>query len=173
MSDAGTDNSATTNGNGNAATVQFTERELQMLAWAMQCLKSGPPDVSYLLVACVHRLLAHALQIDYEKLARFAGMSNPRSASNAWGKIRNKLIANNPDGAEAMAPKTPKGGRKKPAANADGETATPKTKTPGKRALKKDTVGDKEPPKKKARTTKAKKASDDYETSKCFLLTIL
>jgi len=24
----------------------FTERELQMLGWAMQSLKSGPPDVS-------------------------------------------------------------------------------------------------------------------------------
>jgi len=37
------------NGNPVSAGVsapQFTERELQMLGWAMQSLKSGPPDVS-------------------------------------------------------------------------------------------------------------------------------
>jgi hypothetical protein len=29
----------------NAGGVAFTEREMQMLAWAMQSLKSGPPEV--------------------------------------------------------------------------------------------------------------------------------
>lgn len=27
-------------------TAQFTDRELQMLGWAMQSLKTGPPEVS-------------------------------------------------------------------------------------------------------------------------------
>ncbi|KAH7399596.1 hypothetical protein BKA66DRAFT_452173 [Pyrenochaeta sp. MPI-SDFR-AT-0127] len=30
---------------GNNASPKFTERELQLLGWAMQSLKSGPPDV--------------------------------------------------------------------------------------------------------------------------------
>lgn len=38
MSDSGND--------AGASGPAFTEREMQMLAWAMQSLKSGPPDVS-------------------------------------------------------------------------------------------------------------------------------
>jgi hypothetical protein len=29
------------------SSAQFTERELQMLGWAMQCLKTGPPEVAH------------------------------------------------------------------------------------------------------------------------------
>jgi hypothetical protein len=36
---------------GNAATSTFTERELQMLGWAMQSLKTGPPEVSNYILA--------------------------------------------------------------------------------------------------------------------------
>lgn len=32
----------------NNAPPQFTERELQLLGWAMQSLKSGPPEVCLL-----------------------------------------------------------------------------------------------------------------------------
>ncbi|KAF1840399.1 uncharacterized protein K460DRAFT_381206 [Cucurbitaria berberidis CBS 394.84] len=124
-----------------AASPQFSERELQLLCWAMQSLKSGPPD------------------IDYDKLAAFASMGNPRSASNAWAKIRAKLSA----GTDAIAPTTPrKGGAKKTkatAANEEGEEgeATPK-KTPRKRAAKKQDVDGDASPKKKGR---GKKVSDD------------
>jgi hypothetical protein len=37
------DNDNTAVANGSAP--QFTERELQLLGWAMQSLKSGPPEV--------------------------------------------------------------------------------------------------------------------------------
>ncbi|KAF2730152.1 hypothetical protein EJ04DRAFT_403127, partial [Polyplosphaeria fusca] len=112
---------------------QFTERELQMLCWAIQSLKSGPPE------------------IDYEKLAKFAGMSNPRSASNAWAKIKNKLVVDNGETSEKAATKaTPK--KKAATANGDGDgDKTPVAKkTPKKRASKKQEVdGEEGSPKKK------------------------
>jgi hypothetical protein len=40
MSDAAPTSAAATGGSA-----QFTERELQMLGWAMQSLKTGPPEV--------------------------------------------------------------------------------------------------------------------------------
>ena len=43
MSESGNDTAAS---GAQAASQNFTEREMQMLAWAMQSLKSGPPDVS-------------------------------------------------------------------------------------------------------------------------------
>jgi hypothetical protein len=97
-------------------------------------------------------------------------MSNPRSASNAWAKIRVKLNA----GIDVTAtPATPKkgGGRKKaatPKADADNDDAgdatpkaTPKA-TPRKRGPKKQDVdGEDSTPKKKRApaTPKAKKGA--------------
>ncbi|KAI4676640.1 uncharacterized protein J4E84_009475 [Alternaria hordeiaustralica] len=130
------DNTAVANG----SSPQFTERELQLLGWAMQSLKSGPPE------------------IDYEKLAAYAGMGNPRSASNAWAKIKLKLMTPSPDGAVPATPKkTP---RKKTAAakqedGEEGADATPK-KTPRKRVAKKQDVDGESSPKKKA-TPRGKK----------------
>lgn len=157
--------------NGNTAanaTAQFTDRELQMLGWAMQSLKTGPPEVR------PTPPLAHpppnAPQIDYDKLAGFAGMGNPRSASNAWAKIKAKLTAPNPDGSSpAPTPKKGGGGRKKaaaaaPAADGDdgGEPATPK-KTPRKRAAKKQEVDGDASPKKKGRATPKKAGAEEGE----------
>ncbi|KAF2261854.1 hypothetical protein CC78DRAFT_535309 [Lojkania enalia] len=123
-----------------APTPVFTERELQMLGWAMQSLKSGPPE------------------IDYEKLAGFAGMSNPRSASNAWTKIKNKLMAGGGPGDRGASP------NRNGNANGADEPTTPK-KTPRKRASKKETIdGEPVTPKKRNRTTKAKKASGDEDS---------
>jgi len=34
-------------GNDNTAATTFSEREMQMLAWAMQSLKSGAPEVRH------------------------------------------------------------------------------------------------------------------------------
>ncbi|KAH6879158.1 hypothetical protein BKA58DRAFT_110715 [Alternaria rosae] len=107
------DNTAVANG----SSPQFTERELQLLGWAMQSLKSGPPE------------------IDYEKLAAYAGMGNPRSASNAWAKIKLKLMTPSPDG---TVPATPK-------------------KTPRKRAAKKQDVDGESSPKKKTTTPRGRK----------------
>ncbi|KAF2705412.1 hypothetical protein K504DRAFT_448967 [Pleomassaria siparia CBS 279.74] len=136
MSDSGNENGAASTATGPAP--QFTDRELQLLGWAMQSLKSGPPDV------------------DYEKLAKFAGMSNHRSASNAWTKIRVKLLAG-ADGAPAKG--SPKKTAPKKKTGEDGGE-TPK-KAARKRPTKKQEVeGEDGSPKKKGRQTKAKKAAN-------------
>jgi hypothetical protein len=79
-------------------------------------------------------------------------MSNPRSASNAWAKIKGKLVTN-PD--STTVPSTPRkatGGRKKAAAtfanDGDEVEATPK-KTPRKRAARNQDVDGEVSPKKK------------------------
>lgn len=82
-------------------------------------------------------------------------MSNPRSASNAWAKIKNKLMVN-PDGSAIPTPKKAPaaGGRKKAAAakddTEDGD-ASPTKKTPRKRPAKKQDVDGDASPKKKGR----------------------
>lgn len=83
-------------------------------------------------------------------------MSNPRSAGNAWAKLKNKLMSGDDT---ASAPATPKkGGAKKKTAvkDADGDEvmATPK-KTPRKRAAKKQDVDGEASPKKKVAGKKA------------------
>jgi hypothetical protein len=87
-------------------------------------------------------------------------MSNPRSASNAWAKIKNKLMVN-PDGTAIPTPKKVPAGRKKAAAKddaEDGDASPTKKATPRKRAAKKQDVDGDASPKKKGR---AKKGSDD------------
>lgn len=160
MSDVGNDGAA-------AATVpSFTERELQMLGWAMQSLKSGPPEVSHRSLsswaATTSGLLAHTLQIDYEKLAGFAGMGNPRSASNAWAKIRGKLQLNSDTAPTKNTPKKKAAAKKDDSKDGDEGGDTPK-KTPRKRAAKKQEVdgGDVSPKKKGRRPANAKQVSED------------
>ncbi|KAF2626852.1 hypothetical protein BU25DRAFT_469914 [Macroventuria anomochaeta] len=124
---------------------KFTERELQLLGWAMQSLKSGPPE------------------IDNEKLAAFAGMSNPRSASNAWANIKKKLMMPS-DGSAPPTPKKAAGRKKKDEAGEDGED-TPK-KTHRKRANQEPEDGDASP-KKKGRPARPKpKQEPEEETCK-------
>jgi hypothetical protein len=89
-------------------------------------------------------------------------MSNPRSAGNAWAKIKAKLILPNADGTTPAPTPKKAGGRKKanPAPADDGEEGeapeTPK-KTPRKRAAKKQDVdGGDASPKKRGRPTKNK-----------------
>ncbi|KAF1946291.1 hypothetical protein EJ02DRAFT_367583 [Clathrospora elynae] len=129
----------------NGASLQFTGRELQLLGWAMQSLKSGP------------------LEIDYEKLAGYANMSNPRSAGNAWAKLRFKLMTPAPDSAIPVTPKKA-GGRKMAAAtteDSEGSPSTLKKVTPRKRAARKQDVDGETSPKKKP--ARGKKASDDED----------
>jgi hypothetical protein len=83
-------------------------------------------------------------------------MSNPRSAGNAWAKIKAKLMVN-PDGTAIPTPKkTPAARKKAGAAKDDGEdgsaSPTKKVATPRKRAAKKQEVeGGDASPKKKGR----------------------
>ncbi|KAK2769525.1 hypothetical protein CKAH01_15144 [Colletotrichum kahawae] len=84
-----------------AAKKPLTERELEILKHAWNCMKTPP-------------------EIDYPKLAEACGMTNPRSATNAWGVIKKKLFSDVPA----------------PAANEDGTAATPakrKRATPKKK----------------------------------------
>jgi hypothetical protein len=106
-------------------------------------------------------------------------MTNPRSASNAWAKIKGKLALTAADGGVVTTPK--KGGAKKTAAKGDGvdgegaDGESPTKKTPKKRVAKKQDVdGEASPsPKKKGRQTKGKKGSDDETSSySSWLLTI-
>jgi hypothetical protein len=67
--------------------------------------------------------------MDYEKLAAACGMTNPRSASNAWSAIKKKLFANVPapnakDGKAPKTPKTPGSARKRKAKVVDDAPAT-------------------------------------------------
>ncbi|KAK1459948.1 hypothetical protein CMEL01_02947 [Colletotrichum melonis] len=55
----------------------LTERELEILKHAWSSLKSAP-------------------EVDYAKLAAACGMTNPRSASNAWSGIKKKLFSDLP-----------------------------------------------------------------------------
>ncbi|OHF00749.1 hypothetical protein CORC01_04066 [Colletotrichum orchidophilum] len=55
----------------------LTERELEILKNAWGSMKSIP-------------------EVDYQKLAAACGMTNPRSASNAWSGIKKKLFADLP-----------------------------------------------------------------------------
>jgi hypothetical protein len=93
-------------------------------------------------------------------------MSNHRSAYNAWCKIRGKLVTENPDGAASPTKKakaTPKKKAAKKDAAGDGDDeaapATP-TKSPRKRAPRKQDVDGETSPKKKGRATKPKKSEE-------------
>ncbi|KAI7000986.1 hypothetical protein KC332_g11741 [Hortaea werneckii] len=54
---------------------EFTPRELEIMAKAWKCMTEEP-------------------KLDYDMLAAECGMTNPRSAGNAWRSIRAKLLAN-------------------------------------------------------------------------------
>lgn len=82
------------------------------------------------------------MQVDYNKLAELCGMSNPRSASNAWAMIKKKIMAkggvskaNGEDGATtpkatpSKAKATPKRKKKnEDLDDAEGESPTKKGK---------------------------------------------
>ncbi|CBX95239.1 predicted protein [Plenodomus lingam JN3] len=101
----------------------------------------------------------------YEKLAAFAGMSNHRSASNAWAKLKAKLITPTDGTAPPATPK--KANRKKALQTDDGDQDEPtpkKTATPRKRAAKKQDVdGDLASPKKKSRAKSSVKVESEDE----------
>lgn len=101
-------------------------------------------------------------QIDYDKLAAFAGMSNPRSAGNAWAKIKAKLINPTSDGDVPATPKKTPRGRKATVPKSEGDEGdvpvTPKSATRKRTSKKQDVDGESSPKKKPAR---GKKSSDE------------
>ncbi|KAK4995170.1 hypothetical protein LTR66_004952 [Elasticomyces elasticus] len=113
----------------------LTPREREIMAKAGYCFEVEP-KVTLLTSRHIPLILRHdtdTLQVDYVKLAELCGMSNPRSASNAWGTIRKKMgwgtaakdttLAGTP-----KTPKTPASTKRKRAAAADDETPTKKSK---------------------------------------------
>jgi hypothetical protein len=92
-------------------------------------------------------------QVDSVKLAEACGMTNPRSASNAWANIKKKILAHagisteNGDGTGSPTKKTPKATpRKRKKAAAEGEGG-----------------GDEETPAKKVKPTPKKKGAAKSE----------
>lgn len=139
---------------------KFSERELQLLGWAMQSIKGGPPDVNSPSVDSFVEAYIK-IQIDYNKLAEFASMSNPRSAYNAWSKIKGKLMVPS-DGA---GPSTPVKGSAKKKAPVKDDGETPK-KTPAKRGAKKQDIDGEGSPKKKGRGKKIAAADAGQDSDK-------
>ncbi|KAK5700625.1 hypothetical protein LTR97_005142 [Elasticomyces elasticus] len=116
----------------------FTTRELEIMAKAWNCFTTEP-------------------QVDYKKLSEECGMTNVRSASNAWGLIKKKIMAK---GGGKTGSET-NGTAKSDAA----EVATPKS-SPKKRGAPK--ADKEESPTKKAkggRKTKAQKEAEAAEAA--------
>lgn len=158
----------------------LTARDLEILSAAWNCMKTQP-EVSYVRAAAptiasavlerpspqlhphlimLHRIYTRtetslidvAAQMDYEKLAGACGMTNPRSASNAWSSIKKKLFANVPAAAvdkDGKGPKTP-GGRKR-------KTKAEEAAAPAADGSEDDKKEDAATPAKKKRATPAKK----------------
>jgi hypothetical protein len=89
-------------------------------------------------------------------------MTNSRSASNAWAKIKKKLITTDGDAPPSTPTKkaaTPRKKRTPKAVDENGEP--PKKSTPRKRPAKKQEVEDGDvSPKKKSRAAKGKKSEE-------------
>jgi hypothetical protein len=157
----------------------LTARDLEILSAAWNCMKTQP-EVSYAQAVAptvesavlerpsphshprlimLHRIYTRtetalidvSAQMDYEKLAGACGMTNPRSASNAWSSIKKKLFANVPAAAvekDGKAPKTP--GRKR-------KTKAEETAAPAADGSDEDKKEEVATPAKKKRATPAKK----------------
>ncbi|CRK22607.1 hypothetical protein HYQ45_007074 [Verticillium longisporum] len=150
--------------------MQLSDREQEILSKAWSCMKVQPevsqPHAS-LIVARPRLAICFGLsvltlpiyQIDYVRLAAATGMTNPRSAANAWGALKKKLFV-------GTAAATPVKARAAAAANNEGGDSEKKRKraTPKKKVT---TGGDEddvdaapiETPIKKKRTPAKKKAS--------------
>ncbi|KAK3675266.1 hypothetical protein LTR78_004776 [Recurvomyces mirabilis] len=123
----------------------FSARETEIMAKAWNCMVEEPKVSS--------TLPSLRPPVDYEKLAKACGMTNPRSATNAWRAIKTKIMARG-----GITKTTGKG------EDADGEGGeTPVNPTPKKRGKgKTDADGDGESPTKKAKgSAKGKKKSEE------------
>ncbi|EEY19714.1 predicted protein [Verticillium alfalfae VaMs.102] len=120
--------------------MQLSDREQEILSKAWSCMKVQP-------------------EIDYVRLAAATGMTNPRSAANAWGALKKKLFV-------GTAAATPIKARAAAAANNEGGDSEKKRKraTPKKKVMAEgdEDDGDAAPietPIKKKRAPANKKAS--------------
>ncbi|KAI6803974.1 hypothetical protein KC356_g6884 [Hortaea werneckii] len=116
---------------------EFTPRELEIMAKAWKCMTEEP-------------------KLDYEMLAAECGMTNPRSAGNAWRAIRAKLIAN--------AGISKDGNSDANGADAGGGNGSAKPTPSKKRAKAKTEKDDNESPTKKARGAAAGKEKKGKKT---------
>ncbi|KAH6695401.1 hypothetical protein F5X68DRAFT_272767 [Plectosphaerella plurivora] len=94
--------------------LSLTDREQEILSKAWNCMKTQP-------------------EIDYVKLAAETGMTNPRSASNAWSALKKKLFTGVPP-----TPRTKKATAAAAALAGDDGEATPAAKrkrTPAKKKV--------------------------------------
>ncbi|KXL50085.1 hypothetical protein M433DRAFT_7460 [Acidomyces richmondensis BFW] len=108
---------------------EFSPRELEIMSKAWTCITEEP-------------------KVDYDKLADACGMTNPRSASNAWGKIKKKIIA--------------RAGNSMNSNGREASTTTPSKKRKGKT----DVNNAQESPTKKQKEDNVKvKASEGYENT--------
>ncbi|KAM0330963.1 hypothetical protein ACHAQA_003920 [Verticillium albo-atrum] len=134
----GGDGGTPTTPSGASSKVQLTDREQEILSKAWNCMKVQP-------------------EIDYNRLAAATGMTNPRSASNAWSALKKKLFNGTPPVTPAKA--------KAAAAAVEGGDSEKKRKraTPKKKVTKTEGDGDdmdavpQETPVKKKRTPAKKK----------------
>ncbi|GAB1735106.1 hypothetical protein NU219Hw_g174t1 [Hortaea werneckii] len=117
-------------------TKDFTPRELDIMAKAWKCMTEEP-------------------KLDYDMLAAECGMTNPRSAGNAWRAIRAKLIAN------AGISKDGNGDANDEGAAGNGPAKPTPTKKRTKAKAEKD---DDESPSKKARGAAAGKGKKGKKT---------
>lgn len=63
----------------------LNEKEMRLLAAAMMSLKTGLPD------------------LDYEKFRVNGSFNTLKTAQNTWGVLKKKIMAMNPEAAEAAA----------------------------------------------------------------------
>jgi hypothetical protein len=63
------------------------------LSWRLFSLFS---HILYVVFSHYHLTQTDIIKIDYAQLARVCGMTNPRSASNAWSSIKKKLSVDMP-----------------------------------------------------------------------------
>ncbi|KAK4574363.1 hypothetical protein LTR86_002125 [Recurvomyces mirabilis] len=120
----------------------FSAREMEIMAKAWNCMIEEPKESSSL------------PSVDYQKLADACGMTNPRSATNAWRAIKTKVMARggvtkttakgedaDGEGGETPVKPTPKKrGKGKADANGDGESPTKKAKGSAKGKVKSEKV---------------------------------
>ncbi|KAF3054862.1 hypothetical protein GL218_07731 [Daldinia childiae] len=112
----------------------ITEKETQVLAMAWKCFKAPP-------------------EVDYDKLAKLTGYTNPKSVQNVLYTVKKK-IENGDEGPATPTKRTPKAkttpaSRKRKVTRNDEEdgddsiTSTPRKRARGKKlALSKETVND-------------------------------
>lgn len=135
---------------------EFTARELEIMAKAWKCmieepkvlLPNLPPAPSQFLLFPHPTCLTPPSQLDYDMLAAECGMTNPRSAGNAWRAIRAKLAAH--------AGMSKDGNGESNGAEAGGNGSAKPTPSK-KRAKAKTEKDDDESPSKKARGAAAGK----------------